>query len=499
MSTQSINRSEYTWSIHPSSYDGLFDRIKHSKPGNMFKSDTFHKHGFKWHITLFPNGTDLNQLGQLQCYLSINPNSFPQQIANVEVNIAFKCGYINNIGNNNNNTNITSGHYNQKYKYIASCHGTYFAPNQLSLKLNTNNMPSSYILSSQCAGFIIKTDIQLIAVRYKFNKWDITNLWLQNPITALKIAAQQKMKIEHEQKQQQTLNMLKQIQSMQHRQSTKQMPQMLSSSNFSTTQPAQASASGSGSGINMNAAQVFNTKQMKFNQEISGWAELFGKKVTDWVNGLNDKIVNMEGDIQQIKQLLTARKMKMDGTDMDDRVGAKNMYFKHKISAYNGHQKSGIEGQALAGQLGLKLWLEKVVGLGEYYGVFIMNGIENVDTMRLITEKELDIIGINKLGHRLLLLDGIRKLNHCQPAHCQPAQCQRQLDKDVYVQNQNGCNQHRKRTRMQLVDGVGDGDGVGGNGGDMMMMINGIGGGSGGINDECVIKEPVNKKQRVNG
>ena len=49
--------------------------------------------------------------------------------------------------------------------------------------------------------------------------------------------------------------------------------------------------------------------------------------------------------------------------------------------------------------------------LPEYTDVFIENGIENLNVVRMLTQTELNQIGISKIGHRMQIMRAISMLN----------------------------------------------------------------------------------------
>ena len=58
----------------------------------------------------------------------------------------------------------------------------------------------------------------------------------------------------------------------------------------------------------------------------------------------------------------------------------------------------------------VKLWLEKEVKLSQYFGMFILNGIDNMDTVKLISMDMLNEFGIEKIGHKIKILHHIKQL-----------------------------------------------------------------------------------------
>ena len=120
---------------------------------------------------------------------------------------------------------------------------------------------------------------------------------------------------------------------------------------------------------------IQNSGQLKFNKQMSDWAQQFGAKVTEWANDLNNRVTGIEKDLKWVNQKLKER-VAMEGRSQNE-VG---------------------------------VWLRDTVKLSEYIDVFIENGMENMEVIMLITENELDIMKIDKLGHRMKILNEIKKL-----------------------------------------------------------------------------------------
>eukprot|EP01084_Bolivina_argentea_P128556 227213_1 len=62
-------------------------------------------------------------------------------------------------------------------------------------------------------------------------------------------------------------------------------------------------------------------------------------------------------------------------------------------------------------QAAMKKWLNNVVGLPQYIDLFIENGIEDMDTISHITMNELQMCGIDKIGHKIKITKAIQRLN----------------------------------------------------------------------------------------
>ena len=59
----------------------------------------------------------------------------------------------------------------------------------------------------------------------------------------------------------------------------------------------------------------------------------------------------------------------------------------------------------------LRAWLKDTVKLEEYFEMFERNGFDSLDAIKLVTMEVLNMIGIDKIGHKMVLLRHIAKLN----------------------------------------------------------------------------------------
>jgi len=72
--------------------------------------------------------------------------------------------------------------------------------------------------------------------------------------------------------------------------------------------------------------------------------------------------------------------------------------------------RHGYRSKQHSKQCELRAWLRDEVGLSEYFDVFVENGFENLEAVKMLTLNELNVIGIEKLGHKMLLLHHIKQL-----------------------------------------------------------------------------------------
>ena len=65
----------------------------------------------------------------------------------------------------------------------------------------------------------------------------------------------------------------------------------------------------------------------------------------------------------------------------------------------------------------MERWLKNIVQLPQYIELFHENGLEDLSTVKHLTTKELDMIGVDKIGHKLRILKEIEKLNNPPNTH----------------------------------------------------------------------------------
>lgn len=59
-------------------------------------------------------------------------------------------------------------------------------------------------------------------------------------------------------------------------------------------------------------------------------------------------------------------------------------------------------------------WVVNTLNYPEYYELFVENGVETINVAKLLTKSELRMIGINKIGHQLKIMQSIEALKQKQ-------------------------------------------------------------------------------------
>ena len=131
------------------------------------------------------------------------------------------------------------------------------------------------------------------------------------------------------------------------------------------------------------------------------------------LNSIASQIAELSSEMQGIKVRLNDIELKMKeeqkdkGDDKLQGVMAEIGALKQKVARLSLNQGGDDTKQE---QQKLKAWLENTVCLGQYFDVFIENGVEDLDTVKLLTMNEIKGMGVDKIGHQMKLLHQIVKL-----------------------------------------------------------------------------------------
>eukprot|EP01083_Nonionella_stella_P303053 1047480_1 len=120
------------------------------------------------------------------------------------------------------------------------------------------------------------------------------------------------------------------------------------------------------------------------------------------IEQLNGKIQKMEN---QMSRLLSQQEEKKENDNEDIMKEITNL--KREVSKLTAEQPNNQLTDTAKDRL--RVWLTNVVGL-PYFDLFIENGIEDLDTIKEFTQNELQMIGIDKIGHRIKIMKCIRTL-----------------------------------------------------------------------------------------
>ena len=116
-------------------------------------------------------------------------------------------------------------------------------------------------------------------------------------------------------------------------------------------------------------------------------------------------------NVQQLQKRIDDMELRTNeeqkNNDMDDKV---NQLMKQFESMEQTMHKLSINANLNPEQQEVKLWLKNKCKLGQYYDVFIKNGIDELSVVALLDQSTLKDIGIDIVGHRMRILDQARQL-----------------------------------------------------------------------------------------
>ena len=129
------------------------------------------------------------------------------------------------------------------------------------------------------------------------------------------------------------------------------------------------------------------------------------------MESLSSQMTKMTKDIKQLKESVQRVQSKLDQIEEKKSDGGHLQKQIDDIQKSVSRLMSGGGGKADSDAAKFKQWLEGTVGMGEYYDLFVENGVEKLSVVQMFTMKELSMIGISKIGHRMMLTKAIEMLN----------------------------------------------------------------------------------------
>ena len=121
------------------------------------------------------------------------------------------------------------------------------------------------------------------------------------------------------------------------------------------------------------------------------------------INKISEEVKLLNGSIQRIH----LRMQQIEEKKADDN-GLRKQIEDIRKSISRLQSGGGVKEDSDAEKF--KKWLEETVKLGEYYELFVENGVENLTVLKMFGMEELSMIGIKKIGHRLQLSKAIETL-----------------------------------------------------------------------------------------
>ena len=125
--------------------------------------------------------------------------------------------------------------------------------------------------------------------------------------------------------------------------------------------------------------------------------------IVSQIQELSTKIQSFENRLNVIELKVNEEK-KVNNDDRIDQIIKEMQSMKQNIAQLSPNINSNPEQQKL------KSWLENNVKLPQYYETFVENGIDDLDTVKLLTMETIKGMGIDKIGHQMKILNQVTKL-----------------------------------------------------------------------------------------
>ena len=152
---------------------------------------------------------------------------------------------------------------------------------------------------------------------------------------------------------------------------------------------------------------IANASNQKKENEKSELLEVRLCSMNDMISTLMVDMKSMQSTMENIQLRMNGEEKKeSDSSDRDLRKEIDEIKMTlNKLTGKQALNKVDSEKEAF------RKWMENTLKLPEYTSLFIENGIENLNVVRMLTVTELNQIGISKIGHRMQILRGISILN----------------------------------------------------------------------------------------
>ena len=150
----------------------------------------------------------------------------------------------------------------------------------------------------------------------------------------------------------------------------------------------------------------------------------FDDETQSQLDKMEENMNKMMQTINQIQHTLTSIQLQINEEQKVNGDGD-NGGLQKQIKEINENVKKILKNGVVSGGVGkmeddsekgrFRTWVENVLKLPEYYELFTENGVETYDVIKMFTIKELEMVGITKIGHKMKIMNEIQKLQQSQP------------------------------------------------------------------------------------
>mmetsp|Transcript_66820 Transcript_66820/g.59925 ORF Transcript_66820/g.59925 Transcript_66820/m.59925 type:complete len:388 (+) Transcript_66820:84-1247(+) len=346
-----LNNGSYLWNITDSK---IIEKIDKIEPGERLDSEIFEIASSKWFLRLFPNGTKRKYEGRVSLFLQLC--SLPLYVKKLKVKLILTC--------KETNTQYSDIKYFSNSREFGGWTGGILTTNELKKYNKLTFTVNIFVIEK------IGTDAVISSVSSGDDSIQQQQQQQQQIIGGgihPQYVLQKQGSYSHHSAQQQLQIQQPQVQMHPH-------PQFQQ-----------------GISMQMHAQPSFVEIQLnQLSMNINTLSQSM-KQITDLIQNMNSNIQQKQSNIGKIQKDLQKIKKKLEIEDDEEEDDETD------VDSKEDNESS------------LYLWLKNDVKLDEYYETFIENGLEDMSIITALTEKELDLIGITKLGHKIKIIQEINK------------------------------------------------------------------------------------------
>lgn len=357
-----LSNGSYLWNITDSK---IIEKIDKIEPGERLDSEIFEIASSKWFLRLFPNGTKRKYEGRVSLFLQLC--SLPLYVKKLKVKLILTC--------KETNTQYSDIKYFSNLREFGGWTGGILTTNELKKYNKLTFTVNIFVIEK------VMNDPVLSSV--SSNADDSMQQATVNTVNVMQpqYVLQKQGSYSHSAQPQHQLQIQQQQTMPSHSVQHSPHPQ------FQQMQVQQAMQ-----GMTIHGQPSFvEIRLNSLSMNINALSQSM-KQITDLIQNMSSNIQQKQNKINKIQKDLIKIKKKLEIEDEEE-----------------DDDETDVDSKDNDNESSLYLWLKNDVKLDEYFETFIENGLEDMSIITALTEKELDLIGITKLGHKIKIIQEINK------------------------------------------------------------------------------------------
>jgi len=387
MSTE-LREGLYVWQITETK---TIEKIENIEPGERLDSEIFEISGAKWFLRLFPNGTKKKYAGRVSLFLQLC--ALPANVGKLKIKLVLSC--------DETNTQYSDIKYFSEDREFGGWTGGI---------LNTDQLRKHQKLTFRVSITVIAKELMNAPSTAHRSTNSLTNA-AEVPLPRIRSP------LSHGHAHRKTHS----VKNLMH--STGGIdPAELFGASYANNGYSLAHGNSFDDELKYNRLEAMDIRLNALCLNVMNLTQSL-KQIHDYVQMINtkidnnyDKLVSQQKQEQnsQLQQEYSMSSLKRDLAKIQSKLGIQmaseeqqdTMPDEEDEVQSNGDQAHEDEYDQ---RFALKAWFQNQVKLGQYFDVFVENGLEDMQIVSDLTDNELNLIGVTKLGHRKKILSEIQK------------------------------------------------------------------------------------------